>query len=144
MRLVDRVLLADLHRGEDLVRIEIDERDIVADVDAIRARPIGRERDRNRPEEPARSAVVAAYASQSACDMKPVSGVKPPMPSMMMSPFSREVTRSFGSLRARASSAARASPAAISGLSAPPPCGVTRSDKVFWYRWHLCCLSYWC
>ena len=29
--------------------------------------------------------------------MKPVSGVKPPMPSMMMSPFSRELTRSLGS-----------------------------------------------
>jgi hypothetical protein len=42
---------------------------------------------------------------QSVWVMKPSSGVKPPMPSMMMSPFSRELTLIFGSVWARASSA---------------------------------------
>ena len=57
--------------------------------------------------------------------MKPASGVKPPMPSMIRSPFSRELTRSLGSDAARARSAASASPASIRGLSDPPPCGLT-------------------
>ena len=34
---------------------------------------------------------------QSALVMKPSSGVKPPMPSMMTSPVSRELMRIFGS-----------------------------------------------
>ncbi len=46
-------------------------------------------------------------------------------PSMIRSPFSRALTRSLGSAAARARSAASASPAGISGLSAPPPCGLT-------------------
>jgi len=36
---------------------------------------------------------------QSVWVMKPSSGVKPPIPSMMMSPFSRELTRTLGSRR---------------------------------------------
>ena len=63
---------------------------------------------------------------QSARVMNPSSGVKPPMPSMMRSPFSRELTRSAGSERERARSAASASPAGIRGLSEPPPWGGTR------------------
>src|SRR5437879_3393844 len=63
--------------------------------------------------------------------MKPSSGVKPPIPSMMRSPFSRELTRTVRRLRARAHSAASASPESIRGLRTPPPCGGTRSGKLF-------------
>src|SRR5712691_6218590 len=63
--------------------------------------------------------------------MKPSSGVKPPIPSMTRSPFSRELTRTVRSDRARAHSAASASPESISGLRRPPPCGGTRSGKLF-------------
>ncbi len=61
--------------------------------------------------------------SQSAWVMKPSSGVKPPMPSMMRSPFSRELTVSRGSLRARACSAASASPASARGSQRAPAVG---------------------
>src|SRR5438445_783951 len=63
--------------------------------------------------------------------MKPSSGVKPPIPSMMRSPFSRELTRTVRRDRARAHSAASASPESIRGLREPPPCGGTRSGKLF-------------
>src|SRR5438093_4422763 len=63
--------------------------------------------------------------------MKPSSGVKPPIPSMMRSPFSRELTRTVRRVRARAHSAASASPESIRGLRKPPPCGGTRSGKLF-------------
>src|SRR5438309_132516 len=62
--------------------------------------------------------------------MKPSSGVKPPIPSMMRSPFSRELTRTVRRVRARAHSAASASPESIRGLRKPPPCGGTRSGKL--------------
>src|SRR5882762_5105861 len=63
--------------------------------------------------------------------MKPSSGVKPPIPSMTRSPFSRELTRTVRKDRARAHSAASASPESISGFRGPPPCGGTRSGKLF-------------
>src|SRR2546425_4850863 len=69
--------------------------------------------------------------SQSARLMKPSSGVKPPIPSMTRSPFSRELTRTVRGVRARAHSAASASPESIRGLRKPPPCGGTRSGKLF-------------
>src|SRR5712691_8670880 len=62
--------------------------------------------------------------------MKPSSGVKPPIPSMTRSPFSRELTRTVRKDRARSHSAASASPESISGLRRPPPCGGTRSGKL--------------
>src|SRR5687768_17627471 len=63
--------------------------------------------------------------------MKPSSGVKPPMPSMMRSPRSREVMRTLGSVRARALSSTRDSPVRMSGLSPEPPCGATRATRLF-------------
>src|SRR6266850_7912031 len=63
--------------------------------------------------------------------MKPSSGVKPPIPSMTRSPFSRELTCTVRKDRARSHSAASASSESISGLRGPPPCGGTRSCKLF-------------
>ena len=68
---------------------------------------------------------------QSACVMKPSSGVKPPMPSMTMSPFSRELTVSRGSVAARRRSASSAAPARRSGRRSRPPCGSTRAMAAF-------------
>ena len=62
---------------------------------------------------------------QSECVMKPSNGVNPPIPSMMISPFSRELTFTLGSALARASSAFCTSPSSSSGLRLPPPCGLT-------------------
>jgi hypothetical protein len=67
---------------------------------------------------------------QSACDMKPTSGVNPPMPSMITSPFSRELMRNFGRLAARSSSADRASPSSSRGRKLPPPWGGTSAMLV--------------
>ncbi len=64
---------------------------------------------------------------QSACVMKPSSGVKPPMPSMMMSPFSREHTRNRGNVAARRRSAAISSAGSSRGRNSPPPCGWTNA-----------------
>jgi hypothetical protein len=57
--------------------------------------------------------------------MKPSSGVKPPMPSMTMSPRSRELTRRLGIVAARARSAAASAPPSSNGRRSPPPCGRT-------------------
>jgi hypothetical protein len=62
---------------------------------------------------------------QSACVMNPSRGVKPPMPSMMMSPRPRELTVTLGSDWARARSRASSAPCNNSGLSSEPPCGRT-------------------
>ena len=66
--------------------------------------------------------------AQSALVMKPVSGVKPPMPIIMMSPASREDTLILGSVAARAFSASSAEPSRSSGFNSPPPCGATNLD----------------
>jgi hypothetical protein len=63
--------------------------------------------------------------SQSARVMNPSRGVNPPMPSMMMSPFSRELTRTGYSSAARFLSAASAGPSSSSGRRSPPPWGLT-------------------
>ncbi len=65
---------------------------------------------------------------QSAWVMKPVSGVKPPMPIMMTSPVSREDIFTLGRLSACFFSAASASPVSSRGLSSPPPWGLTSLD----------------
>ena len=102
--------------------VRIDERDLAADLDAIGRPCVGGERDRNRPEQRRSPCCMPSQTpSQSAWVMKPSSGVKPPMPSMMRSPFSREDTRSCGSARARANSAFSAAPSSSKGLSEPPP-----------------------
>ena len=59
--------------------------------------------------------------AQSACDMKPSRGVNPPIPSMIRSPFSRELTRTLGKLCARANSAASASPSRSNSSRPHPP-----------------------
>jgi hypothetical protein len=61
--LVDRVLLAHFHGGEDVVRIGIDERDIGADLDALGRRLVSRKRYRDRPEETACGAISVAHAA---------------------------------------------------------------------------------
>ena len=63
---------------------------------------------------------------QSASSMNPASGVKPPMPSITMSPASREETCTTGNRPARSRTAARASPSSISGRRDAAPCGRTR------------------
>ncbi len=68
---------------------------------------------------------------QSAWVMKPSSGVKPPMPSMIRSPSSRELMTTLGSVAARACSARKTSPASSSGFSSPPPWGLTNLDMAF-------------
>src|SRR3569623_673497 len=65
---------------------------------------------------------------QSAWVMKPSSGVKPPMPSMMRSPVSREEIITLGRVSARRRSAARASPSNNSGFSVSAPWGWTSVD----------------
>ena len=65
--------------------------------------------------------------SQSARVMKPSSGVKPPMPSMTMSPRSRELTGTRGSVDARWRSRSRSPAASSSGFSSAPPWGGTRA-----------------
>src|SRR5438105_1500316 len=62
---------------------------------------------------------------QSARVMKPSSGVKPPMPSITRSPFSREVTRKRGSVCARRVSSASSSRPTCSARSPQPPWGAT-------------------
>src|SRR5438876_11141681 len=59
--------------------------------------------------------------------MNPSSGETPPMPSMMTSPSSRELTGTLRSEAARARSATSASPSSMSALRGLPPCGGTRS-----------------
>ena len=98
-----RVLLGHPHRRQALVVVRVDQRDLLPDVDRCSAtlRPadsvigIGQ----NRP--PA-VRMPSHTPRQSACDMKPSSGVKPPMPSIRMSPRSRELTRTGGKAAARA------------------------------------------
>ncbi len=68
---------------------------------------------------------------QSAWLMNPFSGVKPPMPSMIRSPFSRELTLTRGKPSASSRSAASASPSSNKGLSSPPPCGLTKAILKF-------------
>jgi hypothetical protein len=63
---------------------------------------------------------------QSACVMKPSSGVKPPSPSITRSPFSREPTVSFGSFAARVRSRERSGSSRSRGLRPWPPWGGTR------------------
>ena len=58
--------------------------------------------------------------------MNPSSGVKPPMPIMMMSPRSRELTRTWGSDCARNRSCCNSAPDKSSGLNPMPPCGLTK------------------
>ena len=68
---------------------------------------------------------------QSEWVMKPSSGVKPPMPSMMISPASRELTFSRGSVVARARSDSSAPPWSRSGLRALLPWGLTSAMRTF-------------
>jgi hypothetical protein len=62
---------------------------------------------------------------QSAWVMKPASGVKPPMPSITRSPFSRDVTRRRGKDSARLRSAAMFGSSISSGRRPAPPWGGT-------------------
>ena len=63
---------------------------------------------------------------QSASPMNPASGVNPPIPSITISPASRDDTRTAGREAARSRATARASPSGIRGCSDVPPCGRTR------------------
>ena len=62
-------------------------------------RRIGRQRDRYRPEDALGRAHHIADALPVGVRHEAANGVNPPMPSMMMSPFSRELTRSCGRRR---------------------------------------------
>src|SRR5690606_31509048 len=64
---------------------------------------------------------------QSAPPMKPRSGVKPPMPSMIRSPTSRELSRTWGRAAARSRTAASTSPSSSRGCSASAPWGFTNA-----------------
>src|SRR3989344_1774944 len=68
---------------------------------------------------------------QSALVIKPSRGVKPPMPSMMRSPVSREAIRTLGSDCARCFSSVSAAPCSRRVFSSPPPCGLTSLDIEF-------------
>ena len=73
---------------------------------------------------------------QSVSPMKPSSGVKPPMPSITMSPASREETCTTGNRPARSRAAASASPSSIRGRRDAPPCGRTSFaiERTSWPR----------
>ncbi len=96
--------------------VGVDERDVAAGLDRGRPRPSSADSvigiGQNRP----LAVLMPSHTPcQSACVMKPSSGVKPPMPSMMMSPFSRELTGSVGSVAARRFPSASASPCSSRG-----------------------------
>src|SRR3990167_9575754 len=65
---------------------------------------------------------------QSALPMKPSSGVKPPMPSMIRSPVSREDSFTWSNLAAAAWALARASPSSRSVFNTSLPWGFTSFD----------------
>ena len=127
VRLVDRVLLGDQHRRQRRAVVGVDQRDLLPGRGSTRA--VGASVDsvigigQNRP---LAMRMPSQTPCQSACDMKPSSGVKPPMPSMMMSPRSRELTRTRGMAAARARSRSSSTPSSSRGLSSAAPCGRTR------------------
>jgi len=65
---------------------------------------------------------------QSALSMNPLSGVNPPMPSMIRSPVSRLVRVTLGSECALFNSSCLAVPVSRSGFSSAEPCGATSFD----------------
>ena len=62
VRLVDRVLLRHHHRRQRLPVVGIDERDLVPGADRVDERLVGRQRDRDRPEQAARRLHAVADA----------------------------------------------------------------------------------
>ncbi len=127
--LVDCVFFAHGHGCEQFAGRSIHQRDVRAGLDAVRGIlaadsviGIGQKR-------PFASCMSSHTLFQSACVMNPSSGVKPPMPSMIKSPRSRELTGTCGSARARSRSACSAGPSSSKGFRLPPPCGETSLDS---------------
>ena len=77
---------------------------------------------------PLASAMLSHTPCQSAWPMNPSSGVKPPMPSMIRSPRSRELRVIFGNASAAASALSRSAPSSNRMFSVSLPWGFTNCD----------------
>jgi hypothetical protein len=87
--------LGDLHGGHDLVALGIEQGDFVAGLDGVGFLLGGIQGDGHGPEGAVASRNLSQTLFQSALVMKPVSGLKPPIPIMIRSPLTRGEIETF-------------------------------------------------